>query len=62
MVEHYQSRPGILEAGGFPLILDLLMSEYAIIQDLALRILHSCLHNSKSLSAMVASARNKLMS
>ena len=45
MAEHYQSRPGILEAGGLPLLLDLLTSEYAILQDLALQALHSCMHN-----------------
>lgn len=43
--EHYQSRPGILEAEGLPPILELLKSEYAIIQELALQTLHSCMHH-----------------
>lgn len=48
MVEHYQSRPGILEAGGLPLLLELLASEYAVIQELALQALHSCMQNGMS--------------
>lgn len=48
MVEHYQSRPGVLEADpGLSSILDLLQSEFAIIQELALKTLHSCMHNGK---------------
>ena len=45
MVEHYQSRPGVLEADGLPPILDLLQSEYSVIQELALHTLHSCMQN-----------------
>lgn len=48
MAEHYQSRPGILEAGGMPLLLELLTSEYAIIQELALQALQSCMQNGTS--------------
>ena len=55
MVEHYQSRPGVLEADpGLPSILDLLQSEYAIIQELTLKTLHSCLHNGNDIHVQLA--------
>ena len=61
MVEHYQNRSGILEACGFPPILDLLTSEYAIVQELALQTLHSCLHNSKSYCDLTCPSFSEIM-
>ena len=45
MVEHFEARPAILEAGGLSLLLEYLSSEYEIIQELVLKALHSCSHN-----------------
>lgn len=45
MLEHFEARPALLEAGGLPLILDYLSSEYAIIQELVLKALHSFCHH-----------------
>ena len=49
MADYYEARPAILEAGGLPLILDCLSSEYALIQELSLNGLHSCAHHSESI-------------
>jgi len=53
LVEHYQSRPAIREAGGLPTLLELLESEYAIVQELALKTLISCMHDAGCRKAFV---------
>lgn len=45
MMENFELRPAFLEEEGLPIILKLLDSEYAIIQELALQTLRSCVHH-----------------
>lgn len=47
LMENFQIRPTLLKDDGLPLIIKLLDSEYAIIQELALQTLHSCMHHSQ---------------
>lgn len=46
-MENFQSRPALLRDDGLPLIIKLLDSEYALIQELSLQILRSCVHHGK---------------
>jgi len=48
MAEYFETRGALLEADALPLFLEFLKSEYAIIQELALKALHSCAHHSES--------------
>lgn len=45
LMENFQLRPALLKDDGLPLIIKLLDSEYAIIQELALQTLRSCVHH-----------------
>jgi len=56
LLDEFQLRASFLEEGGVPELVSLLTSEYAIIQDLALQSLRSCMHHSKStLSSLTTS-------
>ena len=63
MVEHYQSRPGVLEADpGLSSIFNLVQSEYAIIQELALKTLQSCMHNGRLMVLLYSESCSTLVS
>lgn len=44
-MENFQLRPALFKDEGLPLVIKLLDSEYAVIQELALKTLHSCMHH-----------------
>ena len=44
-MEDFHLRSSLLEDDGLPLVIDLLQSEYAIIQEFALKTLRSCMHH-----------------
>ena len=44
-MENFQLRPALLQDDGLPLIIKLLDSEYAIIQEMALQTLRSAVHH-----------------
>lgn len=44
-MENFKLRPALLKDDGLPLIIKLLDSEYAVIQEMALETLRSCIHH-----------------
>lgn len=46
-MENFQLRPALLKDEGLPLIIKLLDSEYAVIQEMTLQTLRSCIHHGR---------------